>query len=217
MPLELDHVYAFCDPALAEVPILQQQGLTVGNGRSHPGQGTANRCLMLEENYFELIYLTSEEEARQNVLRLDRRAKWRTTGASPFGIAFRGQLLAEDRPQFWAYHPPYTPGLVIWIHEANSKRPELPMIFVMEFPNNPSLAEVKPRVRLEGQDILRHSLGSTRIESLIAFAPGAQWPLVEIVEGVRFEPAPRPHLHLHIDGNKKGNFAINELCSFAIP
>ena len=110
------------------------------DGRVHAGQGTANRRVIFEENLFEMIYLTSEEEARSNVLRLD-----------------------------------------------------------------------------QDGNVLRHSLGSTRIESLIALVPGAQWPLVEKVEGVRFESALRPHLHLHIDGNAKCNFAINELCSFAVP
>ena len=216
MPLELDHVFSFCDPALTEAAVFQKQGLTVSDGRAHPGQGTAMRGVMFEENYFEMIYLASEEEARANSLKLDRRANWRTSGASPFGIALRGELSDTDRARFWAYRPPYAPGVVIWIHEANEKSPELPMIFVMEYPNSPSLADVKPRVRFQGKDVLRHALGSTRIDSLIALGRGARWPLAEKVEGVRFEPAPRPHLHLHIDGNAPGNFAINELCSFAI-
>lgn len=217
MPLEIDHIYSFCDSSLPEVARLENHGLTLTAGRTHRGQGTANRCVMFEENYFELIYLASEHEARSNPLRLDRRADWRTTGASPFGIALRGQLAEEDREKFWAYHPPYAPGMVIWIHEANEKNPELPMIFVMEFPSNVAIEDLKPRHRFPEKQLLKHSLGTTRIESLIAFGPGLRWPLAEEVEGVRFEASPRPHLHLHIDARRKINFAMNDLCSFANP
>lgn len=202
MPLKIDHVFTFCDPALAEVPLFEKQGLTVSEGRSHAGQGTANRCVMLKENYFELIYLSNEAEARANMLRLDRRAQWQTSGASPFGIGLRGELSDEDRSQFRPYHPPYASGMTIWIHQANEQQPELPLIFVVE--------DFKER------EIPNHPLGSQQIESLIAFGPNAKWPLAEKLASVRFEKAPRPHLHLHIDGNTKGNFAINELCSFAI-
>jgi hypothetical protein len=203
MPLQLDHVFSFCEPELPEAARFENEGLIVNKGRDHQGQGTANRCVLFSENYFEMIFLRSEKEASVNPLRLDLRSNWRTTGASPFGIALRGELSPADRDEFWVYNPPYAPGSTILICKTNESQPRLPLIFVMETsgPKKESPA---------------HRLGTTRIESLIAFSPGGHWPLSEKVNGVRIESAPRPHLHLHLDGHEKRNFAINELCSFAV-
>jgi len=68
-------------------------------------------------------------EARANPLRLDRRADWTTTGASPIGLAFRGQIEPAHSDEFWLYD---ALGPRIWIHRDNERFPEHPMVFVLE-------------------------------------------------------------------------------------
>ncbi|MGE5084702.1 MAG: hypothetical protein ACM3MG_00270 [Bacillota bacterium] len=52
----------------------------------HLGQGTANRAIIFKENYLEFIFMDLLGDAKKNPLRLDKRAEWNNTCASPFGI-----------------------------------------------------------------------------------------------------------------------------------
>lgn len=126
---ELDHVFAFvADPDRAAAR-LDAAGFQLDEGQAHAGQGTRNRRLPLGEQFFELVWMCDRDMARANPLRLDRRADWRHTGASPFGVAFRGELAPEDRDAYWLYDEL---GPRIWIHEDNERCPECPMALVVE-------------------------------------------------------------------------------------
>ena len=127
--LELDHAYCIVtDPADA-ARRLEDEGWSLDAGRVHPGQGTRNRRLVWPEQYFELLWLVDAEEARANPLRLDRRGDWTSTGASPIGVAFRGQLDPAHADDFWLYD---ALGPRIWIHRDNERFPERPMVLVFE-------------------------------------------------------------------------------------
>ena len=78
-------------------------------------------------------------------LRLDRRADWRSTGASPFGFGLRGQLPGEQEPVFWRYDDL---GFPVWIHRDNEKRPERPLVFVVDLPAGRGGQELRPSERL---------------------------------------------------------------------
>ena len=62
--------------------------------------------------FFELLWLEDVEEARANPLRLDVRAAWATTGASPVGIGVRGRLDPLAQQTYWRYD---ALGPRIWI------------------------------------------------------------------------------------------------------
>ena len=80
--LKLDHIFCFCEPeGIREVKKCAEIGLTVTDKREHLGQGTANRCIMFNENYLELIFLNNINEAVSNQLRLEKRAYWKKTGS----------------------------------------------------------------------------------------------------------------------------------------
>jgi len=50
--LILDHLFCFCEPpAKREVEIAERAGFALTAGTRHQGQGTANRCIVFEENY----------------------------------------------------------------------------------------------------------------------------------------------------------------------
>ncbi|WP_413582382.1 VOC family protein [Bdellovibrio sp. HCB288] len=121
----LDHIFCFCESQLSgEAEKATNVGFTLYPGNRHPGQGTANRAIMFEDNYLEFIFLESVNDAQKNPLRLDKRADWRNTGASPFGICLRGAIAEADSYQFWAYHPPYWQGGVIFVHKSNESSPQ---------------------------------------------------------------------------------------------
>jgi Glyoxalase-like domain len=126
--LELDHVFCIVsDPAQA-ARRLEDDGWVLDAGQAHRGQGTRNRRLAWPEQFFELLWVTDAAEARANPLRLDRRADWATTGASPVGLAFRGQIDPAHGDEFWLYD---ALGLRIWVHRDNERYPQRPLVLVL--------------------------------------------------------------------------------------
>lgn len=127
--LELDHVFCLVTDPHQVARRLEDDGWVLDAGQAHRGQGTRNRRLVWREQFVELLWVTDAAEARSNSLRLDRRADWATTGASPFGLAFRGQVDPAHGDEFWLYD---TLGPRIWIHRDNERVPERPLVFVLE-------------------------------------------------------------------------------------
>ncbi|MFF3223067.1 VOC family protein [Nocardia suismassiliense] len=135
-PMQLHHVFCMVDPAGDWARRLSEARLVLDQGTRHRGQGTRNRRLSLGPLYLELLWVCDRAEAAGNPLRLDRRADWARTGASPIGVGLRGQLPEHLRDQFWLYSDL---GFPIWVQRGT---PERPMVFVidppMQQPENPS-------------------------------------------------------------------------------
>jgi hypothetical protein len=108
---------------------LEDDGWVLDAGQAHRGQGTRNRRLAWREQFFELLWVADAAEARANPLRLDLRADWTATGASPVGLAFRGQIDPAHSDEFWLYD---ALGPRIWVHRDNERFPERPLVFVLE-------------------------------------------------------------------------------------
>jgi Glyoxalase-like domain len=142
--LELDHVFCMVtDPGQA-ARRLEDDGWVLDAGQAHRGKGTRNRRLAWPEQFFELLWVTDAAEARSNPLRLDRRADWTSTGASPFGLAFRGRLDPAYGDEFWLYD---ALGPRIWVHRDNERVPERPLVFVLEAAEG-EMERRRPRVRM---------------------------------------------------------------------
>lgn len=170
--LELDHVVCVVDDLDRPSRVLERAGWVLDAGTVHVGQGTRNRRLAWPEHHLELLCVTDEREAAAGPLRFDRRARWRTTGASPFGIGFRGVLAEPERAGFWLYEEG---GARIWIHRGNERAPERPLLFVVEATG-------------EAVERRRPRSGSP---ALLAHRPGG--PLAEVrVNGTAPAPLP-PH------------------------
>ncbi len=140
MTLAIDHLFLFVEPEGPEIEALKRLGLSETYRRAHPGQGTANACFAFDNLYLELLWLTSEAEARSAPIartRLWERSRWCEQGASPFGIAVRGDLAGVGVPTR-DYRPPYLPeGMAIPVACA-SDDPALPMVFVSPGHQQPS-------------------------------------------------------------------------------
>lgn len=132
MTLAVDHLFLFIEADGSEIEALKRLGLTETYRRAHPGQGTANACFAFDNLYLELLWLTSEAEARGAPIartRLWERSRWCEQGASPFGVAVRGDLAGAGVPT-WGYRPPYLPGGMAIPVACASDDPALPMVFV---------------------------------------------------------------------------------------
>jgi hypothetical protein len=124
--LRLDHVFCFVADPDEAVARIEAAGYELDTGITHPGQGTRNRRLILAEQYLELIWVHDSAEAAANPLRLDRRAAWEETGASPLGIAFLGR--PDDTSGYWRYD---ALGFPIWVREAGERAP---LVFTLDVP-----------------------------------------------------------------------------------
>lgn len=130
-PLAIDHVFMFIEPDGPEIDALKRLGFTETYRRVHPGQGTANVCFAFDNLYLELLWLTSEAEARSPAIartRLWERSQWRRLGTCPFGIAVRGDLAGAGVP-VWDYRPPYLPPDRRIAVATDSDDPMQPMLF----------------------------------------------------------------------------------------
>ena len=210
MPLVLDHVFAFVAPALSEVARLEAAGFVVTPPHGHPGQGTANRCVMFPNAYLELIHLASRAEAEANVMRLDRRADFTSTGECPFGIGLRGTLTDAERAAFWPYEPPYRKpgGPPIWIHRETSEVAGLPLVFVVEQRGeslDPDAFRPDHRADVAAIRALAHRTPVRGLAGVDIQVPDARgWPLGIDVPGVRVEAGGPYRLHVLLDAEGLG-------------
>lgn len=112
MHCELDHVFFATIDADAAEKALAEFGLAFTDRRVHPGQGTANACALFENAFFELLRPQDLAELRSSAVQplgLEERMRWRETGASPFGLCFRGE--SRSLPfETWQYQPAYLPA-----------------------------------------------------------------------------------------------------------
>jgi hypothetical protein len=129
MGLKLDHLFCMVPPDGEAARRVEAAGWPLDAGSAHAGQGTRNRRHAWGQQYLELLWVTDVAESRANPLRLDRRADWRTTGASPVGIALRGQVPEADAGDFWLYD---ALGIPIWIHRDNERAPARPLVFILD-------------------------------------------------------------------------------------
>lgn len=164
MPFELDHVFVCANVDAPESTQFVALGLTDGRSAVHPGQGTANRCFVFHNAYFELIWVHDEAEACSPLTagtRLFERWKGRADKTCPFGICFRptGPSLASGPPfACWDYLPRYVPASRPIHIGANCDRLAEPMLFFIESASRP---DSWPR-----QPPLQHRLGVRELTRL---------------------------------------------------
>ncbi len=217
--LVLDHVFVFVEPSLEVVASLEGAGFVADFARDHPGQGTSNRLVLFKDNYLELIFLRSRNEARTNPLRLDRRADWRVSGACPFGIGFRGGLSGVDAGKFFDYRPGYGPqDLVIAVHEENRRKASQPLVFTA----SPARGELPPPPK-DWPDLdaalLEHKNGAKGILKVILEGPGIRlWPLASSAPWLELHDRPNFHMTVFVDGMGENEpILVHDLLTLASP
>ena len=182
--LELDHVLCFVEPGEDWADRLRRAGWDLDAGSTHPGQGSRNRRCPWGSGYLELVWVHDLAEAAAHPLRLDRRARWHETRASPFGFAFRGRFPPILAAQCWTYAP--DPAFRFSIHRDNEERPELPLLICMELDD---AACLERREMIAGHSGTVRTL--TRIDHVapVPLPPG--WPELPLPLSSVGGPAPR--------------------------
>lgn len=207
----LDHIFCFCEPTLAEeIKITDNAGFTLNSVTRHPGQGTANRAILFEENYLKFIFLESFDDATKNPLKLAQRANWRKTGASPFGICLRGEISQDEIDQFWEYRPPYWPGGVIFVHKSNEESPDQPFVFVI-----PSSTRPVDRPNLN-RSRLSHKTNSTAILKVEIAGPDYTWPKISGSQQIILTDANSPYMKVTLNGELPHEILLNDLLCLAV-
>jgi hypothetical protein len=149
--MELDHVFLCVDDAPSAERTLADFGIQLSRRGTHPGQGTANACAFFDNAYLELLYLHAEDELRSEAVRplgLWERLHWRTTGACPFGVAFRPEP-GDDPVETWPYAAAYLPpGASIPIVTLRGAFDE-PLVFLSTVSQPPAMWPAERRPPLE--------------------------------------------------------------------
>ncbi len=183
LTLEFDHVFCMVGDPEFVASRVEDAGWMLDSGSVHPGQRTRNRRLVWSEGYLELVGITAIREAAANRMRMDRRADWATTGASPLGFGLRGELAVADRGAYWLYEDL---GIPIWLHRDNEQAPERPLVFVLEM-DEASLVKRRARSRSgDRDDQPRRSLEAVHVRATAsARLPACAGPRVTQSRGTR--------------------------------
>ena len=192
--MDIDHLFLFIQADGPEIETLKRLGLTETYRRAHPGQGTANVCFAFDNLFLELLWLTSEADARSPVIartRLWERSQWSEMGSCPFGIAVRGDLADAGVPG-WDYRPPYLsqvlPAGAGMAVAAASDDPSFPMVFVSPGKSPPTQWSPERRGSLQRAA----GFGSVRSAELGLPARSGSAPLLQSLTSanlpIRFAP-----------------------------
>lgn len=207
MSLAFDHVFCVVDDLDRAAMRAIEAGWVLDRGTVHAGQGTHNRRLVWTGHYLELLHVSDHAEAARNPLRLDRRANWRITGASPFGIGLRGQLPAQRRPDFWLYDEL---GVRIWVEHDNERMPQRPLVFVLEL----TAQQVQQRAARAGAAPSAPGQVTSGIEHLRLTGPAS--PRLPSHRGPSVSHAPGSP-HLHVDAGPGPTRAITDILTINAP
>ena len=200
MSYQIDHVFVLTTAHLAAAQGLQEAGFAVALRRDHPGQGTANVCIHMENGYVELLWVDRRDEVVSPLTRptgLDERSRWTETSASPIGIALRGP--ADAAPPFpcRSYRPKFLPGDTEILIADEPVEQGAPLVFLLP-------------PKLKGHDVEVAHTNRTRrmtsIEVACTIAPDVSPALTMLQElglcDVAY--ASRPALHVDIDRGGQG-------------
>jgi len=205
MPLAVDHVFICVENPHAAERALADFGVQFGRRRIHQGQGTANACAFFDNAYLELLWRHDDDELQSEVVRplgLWERVRWRETGASPFGIAFRPEN-SEVPVETWPYPAPFLPAGANLPIVTPRFRWDEPLTFIS--PTSQAPVTWPP----ERQPPLDHRGGHHRLTAVMVCRPEGQ----EISEGLKelcklgalaLKPSAEHRIELEWDGARRG-------------
>jgi hypothetical protein len=134
-PVELDHIWIVVSPGAPERAALERAGLRIAPGvNRHEGQGTASVTVEFANFFLELMWRDTGVAVSPGLEpvaeRFRRRAAWRTSWWSPFGIGLRRAAGAPDslpfptRPVRATWMPPGT-ALEMLTAPSDSQEPSI--------------------------------------------------------------------------------------------
>lgn len=213
--MEIDHLFIFSDSPQAAAEQLLALGLTEGSSRVHPSQGTANRKFYFENFFLEILWLHDEAEISSPLLlptRLGERARYATTGASPYGLCLVNT--PDTDPVFaaaLAYQPLYFPAGLPIVVLPHAHNPSLPWTFRLPF-KGPKAAITEPMQHRAGLQRLTHAHFGLRHYA-------ADEVLLRQLAGqpqLSFGPAIENSLTLTFDAHRQGRTTVSKALNLTI-
>ncbi len=147
----LDHILFWADREAPEIDLFKKKGFTSIISGAHAHQGTAGKYLFFLNFYIELLYISDQAEASDNLKNFGcdyiERSQWKMNHASPFGLGLKMEPFDKEKILFY-----YTDYKAKWMKDDgllmanNNKNLLAPLVFVlspkMEFPCYHSIEEM---------------------------------------------------------------------------
>jgi len=129
MRYDIDHVFIWTKPDAPEAALLQGLGLQEGAGRTHPGQGTANRRFFFRNAMLELLFVNEADTIVHDLVD-PTHLHARAAKGSPFGVCYRGHRPDVEPPfPHWSYRAPFLAGDDAIAVATNAERLHEPFLF----------------------------------------------------------------------------------------
>jgi hypothetical protein len=149
--LQLDHIFIWVKKDAPEIEIFNKVGFTSIISGLHKGQGTAGKYIFFLNFYIELLYISDQTEALNNIDNFGcnyiKRSKWRQNKSSFFGLGLKMNSFDLKNIPF-----AYKEFKSSWMRgngllmATNNQNLNDPIVFIlypdMEFPNYNSVEEM---------------------------------------------------------------------------
>ena len=174
--LQLDHIFIWVMKDAPEIEIFKKAGFTSIISGVHKGQGTAGKFIFFLNFYIELLYISDETEASNNLDNFGcdyiKRSKWRQSKSSFLGLGLK--MTSFDQKNIPFSYKEYKSrwmrdhGLLMATNNQNLNDPIVFILFPnMEFPNYSSIEEMltdnKP------QDFKKNHIHDNEIKTLTSY------------------------------------------------
>jgi hypothetical protein len=149
--LQLDHIFIWVKKDAPEIEIFKKVGFTSIISGVHKGQGTAGKYIFFLNFYIELLYISDQTEALNNLDNFGcnyiKRSKWCQNKSSFLGLGLKMTPFDQKNIPF-----SYTEYKSSWMRDhgllmaTNNHNLKDPIVFIlypnMEFPNYNSIEEM---------------------------------------------------------------------------
>jgi hypothetical protein len=149
--LQLDHIFIWVKKDAPEIEIFKKAGFTSIISGVHKGQGTAGKYIFFLNFYIELLYISDQAEALNNLDNFGcnyiQRSKWRLNKSSFLGLGLKMTSFDPDNIPFSykEYKSSWMRGHGL-LMATNNQNLNDPIVFIlypdMEFPNYNSIEEM---------------------------------------------------------------------------
>ena len=214
-PLVLDHVWIAVAPGAPERAALEKAGFRIApDVNRHDGRGTASVTAEFRGRYLELIYVDSSVPVSPGLeivaKKFQRKAAWRETRASPFGIGARRTASTPAAFPFstWKVAEEWMPRGSSMEILTPREMPDAPSLFVTAEPVDEAKARSLAADPVRGA-MFRHPNGAREMTSVRMVVPnnGALPPAAKYLSeaGVAtFDAGPDWLLEIDLDEGKQG-------------
>lgn len=219
-PLKLDHIFVLVDSTNSIHNQLTKVGLTKASDwkTSHSQQGTTGEFFLFHNFYLEILYISNQEEANENIGNFGsnyvERSKWKNNTYFPFGLG----LVLKDSTQSIPFDT-HTYNAK-WIGEDSSLKMaknntdlKEPLIFIEPIEWAYKVLDHNEQLQIEKnpdtKNYRHHSLGIKKLTKVILIIPKKEKELsktlkaLKKIDNVEVHLGEKPLMILEFDAKKQ--------------